>query len=123
MDGVKNQVSKSSPQRESNIIRISVSEAARLFGVEQKTIRRAIKSQALRYAVVQGRYKINFESLVKWSQQHVKIKKKVDTQGIGQFVGQWKIRNILYSPNPKTVVQKKSAKVHRDKKGGEDNTP
>lgn len=100
----------------SNIIRISVSEAARLFGVEQKTIRRALKTQELRYAVVQGRYKINFESLIKWSQQHIKIKKKVDSQGIGQFVGQWKIRNTLYSPNPQSVVQQKSAKVHREEK-------
>ena len=36
-------------------VRVSVSEAARLFGVDQHTIRRAIKRQELRYIVVQSR--------------------------------------------------------------------
>ncbi|RJR30875.1 DNA-binding protein [Candidatus Parcubacteria bacterium] len=82
------------------VIRVSVSEASRLFGVDQKTIRRAINEEKLRYIVVQGRYKINFESLLKWSQQKTKTKNKLDNSGIGQFVDKWKINNVLYSPNP-----------------------
>ena len=54
------------PRKE--IIRVSISEAARLFGVNAQTIRRAIKNQEITYVVVAGRYKINFVSLVKWSQ-------------------------------------------------------
>ena len=83
------------------IIRVSVSEAARLFGVDDKTIRRAIKKDDLRYIVVRGRYKINFESLVKWSQGSAHIRNKLTNRGIGQFVNNWKISNKLYSPSKK----------------------
>jgi excisionase family DNA binding protein len=86
-----------------NIIRVSVSEAARLFGVATRTIRRAIADGSLTYVVVRGRYKINFESLVRWSQERPKVRNKLSSQGIGQFVDQWKIRNRLYSPNPRAV--------------------
>ncbi|MCX6740481.1 MAG: helix-turn-helix domain-containing protein [Candidatus Parcubacteria bacterium] len=83
-----------------NQIRVSISEAARLFGVDAKTIRRAIKTQEIRYVVVRGRYKLNFESLIKWSQRKTTVRNKSNNQGIGQYVGQWKISNKLYSPNP-----------------------
>ncbi|MEY4723666.1 MAG: Helix-turn-helix domain [Candidatus Parcubacteria bacterium] len=92
------------------IIRVSVSEASRLFGVSPKTIRRAITDGVVTYVVVRGRYKINFESLVKWSQERPKVRNKVASDGIGQFVGQWKIRNRLYSPNPKTIELKDGPK-------------
>jgi len=85
---------------EKKTIRLSVSEAAKLFGVDQKTIRRAIKNQELRYIVVQGRYKIHFESLLKWSQKKAQTSNKLDKDGIGQYVDKWKIRSTLFSPNP-----------------------
>ena len=85
------------------VIRLSVSEASRLFGVSQRTIRRAIKEQKVTYIVVQGRYKINFESLLRWSQDAVKIRNKRDTKGVGQFVEKWNIKNKLFSPNPKIL--------------------
>ncbi len=88
---------------QAKIIRVSVSEAARLFGVDTHTIRRAIKRQELRYVVVQGRYKINFESLVEWSQNRITVRNKTEKQGIGQFVEQWKIRNKKFSPNPHII--------------------
>jgi excisionase family DNA binding protein len=94
-------------QRE--IVRVSVSEAARLFGVSTQTIRRAIKDEEVTYVVVANRYKINFESLVKWSQAKTTVKNKTDHKGIGQYVDKWKIRNTLYSPSPKSV-KKKDAK-------------
>lgn len=86
-----------------NIIRVSVSEAARLFGVDPHTIRRAIKNQEIRYVVVKGRYKINFESLVKWSQNRITVKNKMDKRGIGQYVDRWKISATKFSPNPKVL--------------------
>ena len=84
----------------SSIVRVSVSEAARLFGVSTKTIRDAIKLQQLRYIVVNGRYKINFESLVKWSQQNKRRKNKLNQEGIGQYIDKWNISTIKYSPRP-----------------------
>jgi len=86
-----------------NIIRLSVSEAARMFGVSQRTIRRAITEQAVTYVVVQGRYKINFESLLKWSQDTTTVRNKRDKTGLGQYVVQWRIKNKLFSPNPKVL--------------------
>ncbi len=94
-------ISQSSSGKE--LIRVSVSEAARLFGVNTQTIRRAIRSQEVTYVVVSGRYKLNFESLVKWSQRHTTVKNKLAKKGIGQFVDKWKIKNPLYSPNPKSL--------------------
>ena len=88
------------------IIRLSISEAARLFGVSQQTIRRAIKAQEITYIVVGGRYKLNFESLVTWSQQKTTVKNKMNSKGIGQYVDQWKIRSTLYSPSKKTFNRK-----------------
>ncbi len=90
-------------------IRLSVSEAARLFGVDQATIRRAIKEQKLRYVVVQNRYKITFESLVQWSQQHLTVRNKTNNRGIGQFVEQWKIKTKKYSPNPAVIKPPQTA--------------
>lgn len=84
-------------------IRLSVSEAAKMFGVSTRTVRRAIAHEEVTYIVVQGRYKINFESLLKWSQETTTVRNKRDKTGIGQYVEQWKIRNKLYSPNPKIV--------------------
>lgn len=81
-----------------NPVRVSVGEAARLFGVNSRTIRRAIKNQELLYIVVRNRYKILFSSLVNWSQTWTSIKNKRDRLGIGQWVDQWKIKNKLYSP-------------------------
>lgn len=84
-------------------IRLSVSEASKLFGVCQRTIRRAITLQEVTYIVVQGRYKINFESLLRWSQRTTTVRNKRDKVGMGQYVDQWKVRNKLFSPNPQTL--------------------
>jgi len=88
------------------IIRVSISEGARLLGVDPHTIRRAIKAGELTYVVVQGRYKINFEGLIKWSQRKIRIKNKMEKDGIGQYVDKWKISNKLYSPNPDAIKNK-----------------
>ena len=86
-----------------DIIRVSISEAARLFGVNGQTIRRAIKNNEITYVVVAGRYKLNFASLVTWSQTKTTVKQKTQVNGIGQFVDKWKIHNTLYSPSEKSV--------------------
>lgn len=103
-------VDKQNNPKSKEIIRVSISEAARLFGVNPQTIRRAIKSQEITYVVVANRYKINFESLVKWSQLKTTVKKKSDQQGIGQYVDKWKIHNTLYSPSTKSLPKEPETK-------------
>ncbi len=89
-------------------IRVSVSEAAKLLGVTPKTIRQAIKAQAVKYIVVRGRYKINFASLVEWSQKSTRRKTQFYNQGIGQYATNWQINNRKYSPSEK-LIKKESA--------------
>lgn len=103
--------SSTSHDRE-HIIRVSVSEAARLFGVSSKTIRQAIKNEELRYIVVSGRYKISFVSLVEWSQGSTRRKNQLKSQGIGQYIDNWKIHNKKFSPSPQLALKKKG----KDKK-------
>ncbi|MBP9828104.1 helix-turn-helix domain-containing protein [Patescibacteria group bacterium] len=79
-------------------IRLSVSEAAKIFGVSTRTVRRAIADGEVSYIVVQGRYKIAFPSLLAWSQRTTTVKNKLAKEGIGQYVAQWSIKNTLYSP-------------------------
>ena len=86
-----------------NPIRVTISQAANLFGISEKTIRRAIKDQEILYIVVRGVYKVNFASLLKWSQSRIKTRNKFNRDGIGQYVDKWKIKNKLFSPNPKNL--------------------
>ena len=79
-------------------IRISISEAARLFGVSTKTIRQAIYNDEIRYITVRGRYKLNFKSVLAWSQHSTRRRNQLTKDGIGQFVTSWNITNTKYSP-------------------------
>lgn len=81
-------------------IRVSVSEASRLFGVSTKTIREAISNGLITYVVVRGRYKLNFESVLGWSQSSTRRRHNMERGGIGQYVDKWKISNRKYSPRP-----------------------
>jgi excisionase family DNA binding protein len=84
-------------------LRISVSLAATMFGVSDRTIRSALKQGKLQYIVVRNRYKINFESLLSWSQKSTRRRNKRDSKGVGRFVNQWRIKNTKYSPNPELL--------------------
>ncbi len=74
----------------SNKLWLTVSQAAKLFGVDQKTIRRAIKSKQVIYIVEDNRYSIEMGSLLKWSYASTKLKNKLNTEGVGKFIKEWK---------------------------------
>ena len=88
-------------------IRLSISEAAKMFGVSSRTIRRAVREKEVSYIVVRGRYKLTFDNLLKWSQKRPTVKNKLAKEGIGQFVEKWRIKAPLYSPNPDRLSTKK----------------
>lgn len=70
---------------------LSVSEAAGLGGVQDKTIRRAIKSgSSLRYKIVKNRYQIELGSLLTFLHKNTKLKNKLADFGLGQYVQEWK---------------------------------
>lgn len=85
-------------------IRVSISQAGNLFGVSERTIRTALRRGDLHYIIVRSRYKINFDSLLLWSQKSTRRRQKRDAAGIGRYVSAWKIRNKKFSPNPKLAV-------------------
>jgi len=69
---------------------LSVSEAARLSGIGNKTIRRAIEDKSLRFVIKQNRYFIDITSLVRFMLSTTKRKNRFNTDGIGQYVDKWK---------------------------------
>ncbi len=81
-------------------IRISISEAGRLFGLSTKTIRQAIKLGEINYVVVRGRYKLNFSSVLEWSQASTRRRNNFNKMGLGQYAEKWRITNRKYSPRP-----------------------
>ncbi|MFH1111924.1 MAG: helix-turn-helix domain-containing protein [Patescibacteria group bacterium] len=85
---------------ENHLIRLSVSQTAALFGVSTKTIRQAIKTGEITYIVVKGRYKLNFESLLAWSQKSTRRRNQLAQVGLGRYVDKWRITNRKYSPRP-----------------------
>ncbi|MFA6537253.1 MAG: excisionase family DNA-binding protein [Patescibacteria group bacterium] len=67
-------------------IKLTISESAKLIGVDNLTIRRALKKNEIRHIIVQGRYKIDLEDLFRWAQAKNSTRKKMNEFGIGQFV-------------------------------------
>lgn len=76
---------------ENTDIRLSVSEAAKFFGVSTRTVRRAITEKAVEYILVQNRYKIDLASLLNWASKTTTVRHKLEKDGFGQFVDKWKI--------------------------------
>lgn len=73
-----------------NPLNVSVSEAAKIGGVTSKTIRRAIQDKLLDYNVDNNRYQIDFRSLIIYLNSTRKLKNKLNENGIGQYIREWK---------------------------------
>ena len=69
---------------------ISVSTAADLGGLGQKTIRRALEQGLIKFKIVNNRYSINLGSLIKYLNSRTKLKNKFKQNGLGQYVKLWK---------------------------------
>ncbi len=78
-----NQELSSKKERE---IFLSVSESAKLIGVDSKTIRRAIKSKKIKYKINNNRYAIKFPSLINFARSSIKLRNKFYSQGIGKYI-------------------------------------
>ncbi|MFH0892206.1 MAG: helix-turn-helix domain-containing protein [Candidatus Falkowbacteria bacterium] len=69
---------------------LSVSESAKLGGVAQKTIRRALTGKQLKYKIVKDRYLIDLASVITFLCSNTKLKNKLNFNGIGQYVDIWR---------------------------------
>ena len=72
-----------------NPIWLSVSEAAKIIGVQAKTIRRALQSKKIRYKIIKNRYSIDFKSVILFAFNSSKLKNKLNKNGIGQYIKKW----------------------------------
>ncbi len=84
-----------------NPLWLSVSEAAKLGGVQTKTIRRALKLEKnengkmisdLKFKIIKNRYQIELGSLLTYLHSNKKLQNKFADNGLGQYVGIWKIK-------------------------------
>jgi len=73
-----------------NPLWITVSEAAKITGVQSKTIRRAIKLKLVNFKIVNDRYLINLESLIIYFYTKTKLRNKLIYKGIGQYISKWR---------------------------------
>ena len=69
---------------------LSVSETAKVGGVQTKTIRRAIQYNKVKYKIIGNRYSIDLSSLIIFLHAKTKLKNKLNQFGLGQYVDKWK---------------------------------
>ena len=72
-----------------NRVEQRISEADKLGGVKTKTFRRAIQSKQLKYKIVKNRYSIDLSSLLSFLHAKTKLKNKLSTYGLGQYIREW----------------------------------
>ena len=73
-----------------NPIWLTVSEAAKISGVNAKTIRRALQKNIIKYKIVKNRYLIDFASILQFLYTKTKLKNKLNFHGLGQYVEKWR---------------------------------
>jgi hypothetical protein len=73
-----------------NEIWLTLAEAAKLGGVQKKTIKRAILSNNLKYKIVDNRYQVDLRSLILYVYSKIKLLNKLNNSGLGQYIKTWK---------------------------------
>lgn len=69
-----------------NPIWLTMAEAAKLAGVQKRTIKRAIRSGALKYRIVDNRYRVDLRVVLLYVFSKKKLKNKFHEFGLGQYV-------------------------------------
>ena len=73
-----------------NPIWLTMAEAAKLGGVQKRTVKRALRAGLIKYRIVESRYQINFRSALIYLFSKRKLWNKLKKFGIGQYVEKWK---------------------------------
>jgi len=73
---------------------LSVSEAAKLGGVQNKTVRRAIQSNAVKFRIISNRYQIDLKSLIIYLHSNKKLNNKLLQNGLGQYVDKYNLPEL-----------------------------
>lgn len=75
-----------------NPIWLNIGEASKIGGIQTKTVRRAIKApgSVIKYKIRLNRYLIDLRSLILFLHSNRKLKNKLDQNGIGQYIKEWR---------------------------------
>lgn len=73
-----------------NPLWLSVSESAKICGITTKTVRRAIQAHKIKYKIIKNRYLIDCASIINYSYKFKKLKNKLNSYGIGQYIEKWR---------------------------------
>jgi len=73
-----------------NPLWLSISEAAKFGGVQNKTIRRAIQGNLIKFKIIKNRYLVDISSLIIYLNSKRKLQNKFNDYGMGQYVEKWK---------------------------------
>ena len=85
-----NSSTQNKQEKNDAILWLSVTEAAKISGVQNKTIRRAIKSNEVKYRIRKNRYEIEFLSLMYLLNSKTKLRNKFNLYGLGKYIKEWK---------------------------------
>src|SRR6056297_1320709 len=69
-----------------NPLWLSANHTATLLGVKKKTIKRAIKSNLVKYKIERNKYLIEFESAIEFAHDSRRLENKLYKDGLGQYV-------------------------------------
>ena len=73
-----------------NPLWISISMAAQLGGINNKTIRRAIQAKKIRYKITGNRYSVDIISIFRYLHKNKKLRNKLSQYGLGQYIDKWR---------------------------------
>lgn len=92
-----------------NPIFVSVSEAAKLGGVQDKTVRRALKTPntPIKFKIIKDRYHIDLASFLSYLYKTKKLKNKLLNFGLGQYVKEWNEADKLTTTINYEILKKK----------------
>ena len=87
---VKKEIDINMELNPNNNLLLTIKEAETLSGISTISIRKAIKSKEIDYTLDDGKYKIDFNNLIKWCYSSTRRKNVFNTVGIGKYVNSWK---------------------------------
>ncbi len=73
-----------------NPIWLTMAEAAKLGGVQKRTIKRAVRSGSIKYRIIERRYQVDFASTLLYFFSKKKLWNKLKVSGLGQYVEKWR---------------------------------
>ena len=85
-ENTKNKKQEIKKEKDIREIWLSVSDSAKMAGLESKTIRRAIKDRRIKYKVINNRYTLRMSSLINFAKSSTKLKNKFYNKGLGQYL-------------------------------------